>query len=135
MVPIPILSPNGLPLFRVRTNQTEQLLDQTLSAVRLIAEVLVEKFGESSLPPNLRHLARIQLPEQIETLVRLIDEHMAGGREPSATRLVHDEMNLTWDQAIAFTGHWATFTHDDRNRVIRMALFSRALCETNESTT
>ena len=134
MVPLsyPVLQFERL---KVQLRKTEHLLEETLTAVRSIAEVLIAKFGEDSLPPHLQRLADTGLPAQIETVVQTIEELLATGREPAANRLIHDEMGLTWDEANAFTASWSGLSKDARSRSVRLALFSRALEKSDEPTT
>ena len=134
MVPLsyPMLQ---LERLKIQLRKTEHLLEETLAAVRSIAEVLITKFGEDTLPPHLRRLANPNLPAKIETLAHSIEELLVAGRKPAANRMLHDEMGLTWDEANALMASWSGLSKDARSRSIRLALFSQALGKSNAPTT
>ncbi len=128
-----VVVPVGIPILAARHRRTEQALDSVMCLVESLAGVLVNQFGESCLPPNVQEFLAAGASEQIETLVQLLDSHVAHGHQSAVTRFAHDELGLTWDDASRFLSDWRSFTASEKSRAVRLARLTKSFCESTPS--
>jgi len=99
----------------------EVMLDGMLDVIQTLSRVVDVKVSKDAPNEELDRLIEAISQEAASTLEQEIDQQIKTVSEHRAVRFVRGAMAVTWDDALAITARWNSYSQTERIRMVRFS--------------